>query len=95
MGLSGYFFVWERHISIQMLGCLSIHSTYVRLSEHCFHSIICIHEWISFKFVYAFVPTMSRLGLLLGKFQYFTTEFGHLSVYIKWCLASSSFNIGR
>ena len=24
MGLSGYFFVLERHISIQMLGCLSV-----------------------------------------------------------------------
>ena len=91
MLVAGYYvFTFAVRLSVR----LSVHSTYIHPSALPFRSItsVFIHRFHS-NFANAFVPTMSRSGLLMGKFRSFITEFWHLSMYKKWFLASCSFTI--
>ena len=68
----------DGHTNGRKLACLCLPAK-AGATVNAFHS----------NFAYAFVSTMSRLGLLMGKI----TELWHLSMYKKWILASGSFTI--
>ena len=73
MLVAGYYvFTLAIRVSVRMYVCLSAlrFRSITEVFINGFHS----------NFAYAFVPRMSHLGLLMGKFRLFITELWHLSM---------------